>query len=170
MPIPTSRADLVDSIHSSWGKLRQDLDSAGPRLGSCPCVDDWSVKDLLAVRAWWTASVVDWIDAGRRGEVPTTPEKGYRWSETPRLNDEIVRRSRRESFRSVRARLEAGIERALSVIDSLTDEELLSAGEFEWAGKYPIARWLSINTTRQYTTARTYVRRAMQNRAQANGV
>ncbi len=158
----------MDSIHASWGKLRQELDSGGPRLGSYPCVDDWSVKDLLAVRAWWTASVVDWIDAGRRGETPTTPADGYRWTETPRLNADIVGRSRRESYKSVRGRLEAGIERALSLIDSLSDEELLSAGAFEWAGKYPLARWLSINTTRQYTTARTYVRRAMKDRARTN--
>ncbi len=169
MPIPTSRAELVDSIHASWQKLREELESAGPGLGSYPCIDDWSVKDLLSVRAWWTTSVVDWIEAGKLGEVPTTPADGYRWSETPRLNADIVIRSRRESYRAVRARLEAGVERALSVIDSLSDEELLDAGAFEWAGKYPLARWLSINTTRQYTTARTYVRRAVKANARSAG-
>jgi hypothetical protein len=29
---------------------------------------------------------------------------------------------------------------------------------FGWAGKWPLARWISINTARQYTTARAYVR------------
>ncbi len=165
MPIPTSREELVDSIHASWGKLRDELDAAGPTIGSRDCVDDWTVRDLLAVRAWWTTSVVDWIEAGRQGEHPVTPADGYRWSETPRLNEDIVRRSKRESFRSIRGRLETGVERVLDVIDSLSDEQLLGVGVFEWAGKYPLARWLSINTTRQYTTARTYVRRAMKSRS-----
>ena len=169
MPIPTSRPELVDSINTSWTKLCHELDAAGPRFGSFPCVDDWSVKDLLAVRAWWTTSVVDWIEAGQQGKRPVTPAEGYRWSETPRLNGDIVRRSRRESYKSIRARLENGVERALAVIDSMSDEELLRPGVFAWAGKYPIARWLSINTTRQYTTARTYVRRALKARTRADG-
>ena len=169
MPIPTSRTELVDSIHVSWQKLQEEIEAAGPRLGSYPCVDDWSVKDLLSVRVWWTTSVLDWIEAGRLGEVPATPAEGYRWSETPRLNADIVRRNRRESFKAVCGRLKAGVERTLSVIDSLSDEELLDAGVFEWAGKYPLARWLSINTTRQYTTARTYVRRAVKANVRSPG-
>ncbi len=162
MPIPKSRRELTGSIQSSYGKLHDELDAAGPRIGGYLCVDDWTVKDLLAVRAWWTEAVVDWIETGRRGGIPVTPAEGYRWSETPRLNDDIVKRCRRESFRSVRARLELGVERALTTIESLDDRELMSAGAFDWAGKYPIARWLSINTTRQYTTARTYLRRALK--------
>ena len=105
MPIPTSRKELVESIHSSYSKLRKELDAAGPRIGSCVSVDDWTVRDLLAVRAWWTESVTGWIEAGRRGERPTTPAEGYRWNETPRLNNDIVRRCKRESFRSIRKRL-----------------------------------------------------------------
>ena len=167
MPIPTSREELIESIHTTWGKLSDELESARPGFGNVRCVDDWNVKDLLAVRAWWTESVVDWIEAGKRGELPTTPADGYRWCETPRLNEAIVKQSRRESYKSVRTRLQAGVVRALDVIDSLSDEELLDAGIFAWAGRFPLARWLSINTTRQYTTARTYVRRALKANAQS---
>jgi hypothetical protein len=49
-------------------------------------------------------------------------------------------------------------------IEELDDRELLEVGAFPWAGKYPIARWISLNTARQYTTARTYVRRALRRR------
>lgn len=146
----------------TYKKLAAELDAAGPRAGSIPCVDDWTIKDLLAVRAWWTENVVAWVDAGRRGEVPVTPAAGYRWKETPRLNAAIVSKARRESYRSVRERLERGYTLVLQVIDSLDDRELLDVGVFTWAGSYPVARWLSINTTRQYTTARTFVRRALR--------
>lgn len=132
--------------------------------GSLACVDDWTVKDLLAVRVWWTENVIDWIEAGQRGEVPLTPAEGYRWKETPRLNADIVRKSRRESYRSLRKRLERGYERVMRTIDKLDDRELLGVGVYEWAGRYPLSRWLSINTARQYTTARTYVRRALRER------
>jgi hypothetical protein len=162
MPIPRTRAELIDLTRSSFEKLRAELEAAGPRAGSLPCVAPWSVKDLLAVRAWWTEKVIDWIEAGRRGEVPATPAKGYRWKETPRLNDEVVRAARRESYRSVRSRLDRGFERVMRTIDSLDDDALLGVGVFPWAGKYPVARWISINTARQYTTARTLIRRAVR--------
>ncbi len=169
MPIPTSREELVDSIHASFSKLSSELDAAGPRIGSRVCVDDWTVKDLLAVRVWWTTSLVDWVEAGQRGESPVTPAEGYRWNETPLLNAEIIRRSKRESFKSLRARLDAGVERALRSIDSLSDKELLNGGVYPWAGKLPLVRWFSINMTRQYTSARTYIRRAVKARDKACG-
>ena len=164
MPIPITRAELTDLTHSTYEKLRAELEAAGARVGSLPCVDDWSVKELLAVRAWWTENVVDWIEAGRRGETPVTPAEGYAWSETPRLNADVVKAARRESYRSVRARLERGFERVMRTIDSLDDRELLDVGVFGWAGKYPISRWISINTARQYATARTFIRRALRER------
>ena len=162
MPIPKTRAELNDQVRSTFEKLSVELEAAGPQAGLLPCVDDWSVKDLLAVRVWWTESVVDWIEAGRRGESPITPAEGYRWSETPRLNADVVKAAGRESYRSIRARLERGFARVIRTIDSLDDRELLEVGTFVWAGKYPISRWISLNTARQYTTARIFVRRSVR--------
>ena len=78
------------------------------------------------------------------------------------LNADVVKKSKRESYRSIRRKLESGFERVITAIDSLDDNELLNIGAFEWAGNYPVSRWISINTARQYTTARTFVRRALR--------
>jgi hypothetical protein len=162
VPIPASRAEVSDLVRVSFEKLRVELDRGGRELGNLPCVDDWTVKDLLAVRAWWTDHVVLWVRAGQRGECPTTPAPSYGWNETPRLNADIVRRARRRSFRSIRAQLERGAARVLSTIDGLDDAELLHVGVFEWAGKWPVSRWISVNTARQYVTARAFIRRAVR--------
>jgi hypothetical protein len=164
MPIPKTRDELTELVESSWEKLRRELDEAGPKVAQLNCVDDWTVKDLLAVRAWWTESVLDWIDAGRRGESPTLPAPGYSWRETPRLNADIVEAARSEPFRAIRDRLEKGFSRVLATIDALDDTELLQVGIFDWADKWPVARWISVNTARQYTTARTFIRRALRER------
>ena len=78
------------------------------------------------------------------------------------INADLVAADRDESYASVRSRLEHGVNRVLDLIGRLTDEELMSPGVFPWAGKWPLARWISINTVRQYTTARTFVRRALR--------
>jgi hypothetical protein len=164
MPIPKTREELLELVRSSFAKLSRELDEAGPKVAQLVCVDDWTVKDLLAVRVWWTESVLDWIDAGRRGESLTLPAPGYTWRETPRLNADVVEAARSESFRAIRDRLEKGSSRVLATIDALDDTELLRVGVFDWADKWPVARWISVNTARQYTTARTFIRRALRER------
>ena len=164
MPIPQTRRELIRQLEDSFEKLHAELNDGEPTLGSLPCVDAWTVKDLLAVRAWWTENVVAWIREGCAGGTPVTPAPGYRWKETPRLNADIVKAARRDSYNSVRARLERGYADVLRLIDELGDRELLRPGVFPWAGRYPIRRWISLNTVRQYTTARTFIRRAMRER------
>ena len=165
MPIPKTREELTDQLNSSYTKLRDELDAAGPGIADLHCVDGWTVKDTLAVRTWWTEHVIDWVEAGTRGEMPVTPAPGYRWNETPRLNNDVVAESTQESYAAIRVRLEKGYQRVVDTIESLDDTELLEVGVFPWAGSYPIARWISINTTRQYLTARTYVRRTIRESA-----
>ncbi len=162
MPIPKTRAELVGLIRPNFEKLWAELEGAGPEVGGLVCVDDWTVRDLLAVRVWWTERVVDWIEAGVRGEEPVTPAPGYRWNETPRLNADVIQAAQGESYDELCVRLNAGFERVMRTIDALNDAELLGVGVYAWAGKYPVSRWLSINTARQYQTARTHIRRALK--------
>ena len=164
MAIPKTRAELVEQLEMAYGKLDDELAQAGSSIAELDCVDAWTVQDLLAVRLWWTLRVVDWIEAGRRGEIPVTPAEGYRWKDTPQLNEQVVRDAKGLSYRAIRSRLERAVERVHRVIDELSDADLEQAGSFEWAGSYPLARWISMNTVRQYTTARTYVRRALRER------
>ncbi len=168
--IPRTRAQLVDQIETAWSKLEAELDAAPEGIGDVVCVDDWTVRDMLAVRAWWTHSGVDWIEAGRKGANGVAlelPAPGYRWSETPRLNASIVEQSAERSLAEVEADLRAGVDRVRAVIRSLDDRELCEVGAFGWTGKWPVCRWLSINTARQYVTARTYLRRAVAAKREA---
>ncbi len=159
MPIPRTRNELVDQVEAAFQKLGAELRELDVELADKNCVDDWSIKDLLAVRLWWTRNVLNWVEKGKQGKVPVTPARGYRWNETPRLNADIVDKSRSRSFRSIVSDLRKQYSRLLLTIEGLNDEQLLEIGIYEWAGRYPISRWLSINTVRQYQTARTYIRR-----------
>jgi len=159
MPIPKTRRELVDLIETEFQKLDVELQDVDAELAEGICVDDWSIKDLLAVRTWWTKNVVNWVEQGKQGQFPVTPAKGYRWKETPRLNADIVNKSRKRSYKAIVTDLRRQYSRLLATIDSLNEKELLEIGTYEWAGRYPISRWLSINTARQYHTARSYVRR-----------
>ncbi|NNF04413.1 MAG: ClbS/DfsB family four-helix bundle protein, partial [Rhodothermales bacterium] len=118
------------------------------------------IKQVLAIRAWWSEKVVEWVVAGRIGLRPDLPAPGFKWNETPRLNTSIALAASEQDFAGVRARLVKAYEHVMALIDELDDRELLEAGVFAWAGKWPVSRWLSINTARQYKTAGDYIRRA----------
>ncbi len=160
MPIPETRAQLLEQLETSFSKLWQEIEAGGPRLGSRPCIDGWTVKELLAVRTWWSESVCDWVDLWRQGRAPELPAEGYRWKETPLLNNAIAKRAQRESYRLVCRRLKAAQRSVVSLVNRLDDQELLDVGVLAGAGRYPVKRWISLNTIRQYTTARTFIRRA----------
>lgn len=166
MAIPKTRSELLEQLVPAWEKLDRELDAVGPDVGDLTCVDDWSVKDLLAVRVWWTGAVIDWIEAWKRGEEPVLPKEGYGWQETPKLNNDIVARSRSDTLESTVTQLKVNYYRIISAIQKLTDAELVDIEYFHQAGRYPVCRWISINSTRQYLTARTYIRKAVR---QANG-
>ena len=51
MPIPTSRKQLVEMVESSFKRLDLELRGAGRKIGELECTDNWTIKDLLAVRA-----------------------------------------------------------------------------------------------------------------------
>ena len=173
MPGPTTRAELLDLIASSYAKLRDEIDAAEPRAASLICFpeQDWTLHDVLAVRAWWTESVIEWIEAGRRGETFETPAPGFSWHETPELNARSVaaersraRRGKKAAFASLLERLDAGVEHLRALVAELAEDELFDKGHFAWAGNWPVARWTRVNTARQYQTARSALRKALRER------
>ena len=49
MPIPNSRQDLLNGLEESYARLTRELDQLDAESADQVCVDDWSVRDLLAV-------------------------------------------------------------------------------------------------------------------------
>jgi hypothetical protein len=144
-----------------------ELERVGPREANLPCVDDWTIKELLAVRVWWVEALLAWIQTGKRGKTPVTPAPGYTWKETPRLNADIVQAAREESYKRIRGRLDRSHKRVLASIDELSNRELFRKGAVQWTGTLPLFRWISINTARQYTTARTYIRKTLEKKGRS---
>ncbi len=162
MPIPTTRAELLAAITSTYDKLQADLDRVDARTSKEICVDDWSIADLLVVRTRWAEMVVEWIEAGVRGEVPETPAPGYRWKDTPRLNNDLIAAAPRRSWKARRAEFVASHDAVVDAVAGLSKHQLERVGVFEWAGKWPITRWVSISTATGYTSARKYVRAVLR--------
>ncbi len=114
------------------------------------------------MRCWWSEAVVDWVRTARDGGELDLPAPGFKWNETPKLNADVARRAQREAYRSVNQRLDSAYEDVLRLIGEPSDRELCEPGVFGWTGKHAACQLISLNTARQYRTARTYIRRSLK--------
>ena len=160
--IPKGRDDLVRLIETHFSKLQAELEKVDERDAQRMCDEDFSIKDILAVRLWWTRAVMRWVQTGRIGEVPVLPASGYNWRETPALNKKTAADASKQSYKKICNALTDEQTALLKLIDSLSEEELTRTGVFEWAGKWPVMRWISIGTSSQYDSARKLIRKAMK--------
>ena len=87
MPRPTSKTDLLAAIEKERSALETYLETLTLEQMTDPgIVGEWSVKDVLAHLIEWEQMVLGWHAAGLRGETPELPAPGFKWNQTPALN------------------------------------------------------------------------------------
>ncbi|MBI4747260.1 MAG: ClbS/DfsB family four-helix bundle protein [Acidobacteria bacterium] len=112
--------------------------------------DGWTVADLVAHLAEWQHLFLTWYEDGRKGEMPEMPAPGYKWNETPKLNQAIWVKHCLRSPAEVQADFESGYRQILQIVEDLSPEQLLKNGHFEWTGKHPLTTYLGPNTASHY--------------------
>jgi hypothetical protein len=100
-----------------------------------------------------------WYGQGLEGAMPEMPARGYKWSQTPKLNRAIWRKHRLRSRTAVVAAFESGYRRIVRLGEALSAEQLLAPGHFRWTGKHPLATYLGPNTASHYRFAMKVIRR-----------
>lgn len=121
--------------------------------------DGWTVKDLFAHLTEWEQLFLRWYRQGLAGEDPALPADGYKWNQTPVLNRAIWRKHRSRSWSQVRQGFTKSYREIVALADSLTEEQLLSAGQYHWTGKLPLASYLAPNSCSHYRAATKILKR-----------
>lgn len=150
------------------GDIRKEHDALWARVQDIPRTrwrkpgvwgDEWTIVDLLAHLAEWQFMFLRWHDTGLSGAKPDMPAPGYKWNETPRLNRAIWQKHKARSAAAVVADFNEGYERILTVVNSLSDDQLLKPGSFAWTGAYPLTTYLGPNTASHYRFASKALKR-----------
>jgi hypothetical protein len=121
--------------------------------------DDWTVKDLLAHLTEWEQMFLRWHREGREGKKPAVPAQGFKWNQTPLLNQAIWRKHRRKALDKVIEDFHASYREIYGVADSLSEEALFSPGYYSWTGENTLTTYLAANTFSHYRTASKILRR-----------
>jgi hypothetical protein len=163
MPRPTSKDDLLAAIDKERGALEAFLETLTPKQMIEPgVVGEWSVKDVLAHLVEWEQMCLGWYRAGLRGETPALPAPGFKWNQTPQLNQQIYEKHRDRSLDEVLEQFHASHREILEVIQGLSNEDLFTAGRYVWTKKNTMGTYFVSATSSHYLWARKEIRKGLR--------
>ena len=163
MPRPTSKKDLLDAIKKERSALDEYIETLTlEQMVEPNIVGNWSVKDVLAHLFAWMQMCIGWYNAGLRNEIPALPASGFKWNQTPQLNQRIYEKYKDMSLDEVLAQFEASSHEILEIIQGLSNDELFTAGYFAWTKKNTLGTYMVSATSSHYLWARKEIRKGFR--------
>ena len=164
MPRPTNKPDLLSAIEKERSALEASIEALSPNQLMVPgVVGEWSVKDVLAHLVEWEQMVLGWYRAGLQNEVPSLPAPGFKWNQTPQLNQMIYEKYRKRPLEDVLALFRSSHREILEVIQGLSNDDLFTPGVFAWTKKNTMGTYFVSATSSHYLWARKEIRKGLKN-------
>jgi len=166
MPRPTSKQDLLAAIEKERSELDAYLETLSLKEMTEPnIVGEWSVKDVLSHLSEWEQMCLEWYQTGLRGEMPSLPAPGDKWNQTPQLNQQIYEKHRNHPLNEVLERFQTVSLEILEHIQSLSNEQLFTVGQYVWTKKNTLGTYLVSATSSHYLWARKEIRKGFRRKA-----
>jgi hypothetical protein len=163
MPRPTNKAQLIEDSWGEYEALEGFLAALTSEQMTQPGIlDEWSVKDVLAHLYEWQQMFFRWYEAGLRGEIPAVPAEGYKWSQTPALNEKIYEQYRARPLPEVLELFRASHQETIKLIESLPESDLFTAGLYAWMNQNNLSAYLKSTAGSHYRWARKEMRNGMK--------
>lgn len=161
MSLPASKGEFLTRFHKAADGLLAELAAVSDERWHEPVLEDGrSPADLLAYQLGWGRLLLTWEAEEMAGRQPVMPAPGFKWNQLGALAQHFYQAAAGTSrpalvaqFASLRQSLEAWLQ-------GMDETLLLEPGQRRWAGdKWPLAKWIQVNTVAPYNAARTKLRR-----------
>jgi len=162
MAVPTSKAELLADIRSTYKKLVEDIKDIPEDLTEIKNMPghvkdtQMSVCNLLAYLIGWGNLVLKWHRISSLGKMPDLYDTGYKMNELGALAQRFYKDYEKDDFQTLRDKLELVVGEILAMVESMDNKDLY---EVEWHGKYPFGRMVQFNTSSPYKNARGRIRK-----------
>ncbi|NTU54331.1 MAG: ClbS/DfsB family four-helix bundle protein [Chlorobiaceae bacterium] len=156
MPLPTNKNELLDSLQAAYSKLVEEAAGGPLELERNPELEGGiSPCDLIAYQIGWGHLLLSWDDLETRGEAVEMPAPGFRWNQLGLLASSFYREQQEQSLQQLLAQFEALVGKIRLFIESNSEDTLFGIGKCHWAEeKWPLAKWIQVNTIAPYGSAR----------------
>lgn len=113
-----------------------------------------SACDIAAYQIGWGKLLLSWEEAEKLGCIAEMPAPGYKWNQLGPLARSFYSTYQDYPLSKLRIEYAKVVDEILALISNLTDEELFDIKKRRWTGeKWPMAKWIRVNTIAPYTSA-----------------
>ncbi|MDF7664497.1 ClbS/DfsB family four-helix bundle protein [Bifidobacterium sp. ESL0763] len=160
------KEDLKSTIRKAYGKYIAEFDEIPEALKDKRCEDvDRTPAENLAYQVGWTTLLLQWERDERAGRQVRTPSDRYAWNQLGDLYRWFTDTYAGLPLRELRERLEANVADILTMIDTMSEDEVFNTHQRRWADEatktavWPVWKFIHINTVAPFKTFRTTIRK-----------
>ena len=165
----TSKEDLLKGIEDEH-RTFVELAGSIPRTrykeegvwGDC-----WTIHDLFAHLTEWEQMFLRWYREGLRGGEPALPAPGFKWNQTPELNQQIFEKHQNRELDDVLAEFKKSFKQIHGVIQKLSDKDLFTPGKYAWTKKNTMGTYMVSATSSHYHWAWKEIRKGFRAKEKA---
>lgn len=160
-----SKKELLERAEQEYALLMAVVNAlSDDDIATVPVCGAWTTKDLMAHLYAWQQLYFEWQRGEAAGEPVHLPAVGLRWSEIPRLNDDLYRRHRDLPVADARTKLETSHARLLGEVAALSEAAVMRPGAFAWTGRNALETYLVSVTSAHYRWARKEISKGLRAR------
>ena len=162
----TTKADLVTSANEQFEKMWKLIDTMsdeqqnatfGKEMATAGKEAHWSrdknLRDILVHLYEWHLLLLNWIKVNSSGEhKPFLPEP-YNWKTYPTMNVEFWKKHQHTQLTEAKAKLKESHKDVMSLIETLSNEQLFAKGVFDWTGTSTLGAYCVSATASHYDWA-----------------
>lgn len=161
MPLPSTKDELLKNLNHAYEKLDDEFEVVDEGKGRADGIEgNIFCCDVIAYQIGWARLLMGWEKQEMEGQNPEMPAPGFKWNQLSELAQAFYRKESNKSLHQLRNEFKGVHLELSSWINSLTEQELYLLHQRKWTGdKWPMIKWIQVNTIAPYRSARTKVRR-----------
>lgn len=161
MPLPETKAELLDNLKTAYEKLDAEFDNVALESERvCGIEGGVSCCDVLAYQIGWGRCLLAWERDENSGETADMPAPNYKWNQLGELAQSFYVEHSGKSLIQLRKEYGCLYFELCAFVNATSENDLFQPLQRQWTGKkWAMVKWIQINTIAPYKSARTKVRR-----------
>lgn len=160
------KEELKDEIRKSYQKYIAEFEAIPESLKDKKADgEDRTPAENLAYQVGWTTLILKWEQDEKAGLKVKTPSEQFKWNQLGALYQWFYEQYAHLSLEELNSLLTKNIENIFVMIDGMTEKELFSPHQRNWADEatksavWEVYKFIHINTVAPFGTFRTKIRK-----------
>jgi hypothetical protein len=156
MPRPTTKQELTVAANGQFDKLWKLIDAMNDKVQNSEFAfedRDRNLRDVLVHLYEWHGLLLRWVRSNLAGQPATFLPEPYNWKTYPQMNVGFWQKHRQTSLSEAKELLKASHAEVMSLVGTLTDEELFAKKHFAWTGTTNVGSYCISATSSHYDWA-----------------